>query len=224
MSPGKPSVAVIGGTGELGTGLAYQLLKAGYEVVIGSRSEERAGQAAAALADKVPGARVSGSANAPAARQAEIVIVAVPYASHESTIAAIEPEVQGKILVDATVPLEPPKVMRVQLPAGGSAARRAQERLGDTVRVVSAFQNIAASHLRSDHLQDLSGDVLVCGNDPGARETVVRVAQDLGLTAWHAGPIDNSVVAEALTSVLIFMNKRYEMDGAGIRIVGKGRV
>lgn len=223
MSTPKPSIAVIGGTGDLGTGLAWQLLKAGYEVVIGSRAKEKAEQAAAALASKLEGARVRGRDNATAAREAGIVIVTVPYASHEATLATIRPSVQGKIVIDATVPLKPPKVMRVQLPESGSAAREAQAGLGEDVRVVSAFQNIAAAHLRSDNLQDLAGDVLVCGNDPEARETVVVIARDLGLTAWHAGPIDNSAVAEALTSVLIFINKRYGMDGAGIRVVGKDR-
>jgi hypothetical protein len=88
------------------------------------------------------------------------------------------------------------------------------------VRVVSAFQNIAAAHLRNDRLGDVTCDVLVCGNDPAARDSIVGIAEKIGLKAWHAGPIDNSVVAEALTSVLIFMNKKYNLDGAGVRIVG----
>jgi NADPH-dependent F420 reductase len=128
--------------------------------------------------------------------------------------------VQGKILVDTTVPLMPPKVMRVQLPAGGCAARLAQDALGENVRVVSAFQNVAAAHLQSAdaHLDDC--DVLVTGNDADAREAIVKLAEEIGFKAWHAGSIDNSAVAEALTSVLIFMNKRYGIPGAGIRITG----
>lgn len=223
MSEARPPVAVIGGTGDLGGGLAYQLARAGYEIFIGSRSAERAEAAAAALAARLAGAKVHGLDNASAAARAQIVLMTVPYASHEATIAAVRNEVQGKIFVDATVPLVPPKVMRVQLPPGGSAARRAQELLGDGVRVVSAFQNVAAAHLNSEHLAERSGDVLVCGNDPEAREAVIGLARDLGLTAWHAGPIDNSVVAESLTSVLIFLNKKYGFQGAGIRIIGERR-
>ncbi|HZD51819.1 MAG TPA: NADPH-dependent F420 reductase [Woeseiaceae bacterium] len=219
MTREKPRVAVIGGTGDLGSGLARQLLRAGYEVVIGSRSRERAGQAAQALAKNRPAAKVHGAANAAAAAEADIVIMAVPFTHHEATLLAIREQVQGKIVVDATVPLVPPKVTRVQLPAGGSAAKRAQELLGDGVRVVSAFQNIAAAHLNGEDLRDVACDVLVCGNDASAREAVVALAADLGLTAWHAGAIDNAVVAEALTSVLIFLNRKYKLDGAGIRIV-----
>lgn len=223
MSAPKPTVAVVGGTGELGSGLAYQLARAGYEVLIGSRSAERAEAAAAALTARVPGASVQGRDNAAAAAGAELVLMTVPFASHEATLGTIRDAVQGKIFVDTTVPLVPPKVMRVQLPPGGAAAKRAQELLGEGVRVVSAFQNIAAAHLNSEHLAERSGDVLVCGNDPEAREAIVALASDLGLKAWHAGPIDNSVVAEALTSVLIFLNRRYGLDGAGIRIVGSAK-
>jgi hypothetical protein len=216
----KPSVAVIGGTGDLGSGLAWQLLKAGYRVVIGSRAADRAEQAAAQLRARRGGGEVEGRANAAAAAAADIVILAVPFASHAATLAMIRDAVQGKILVDSTVPLVPPKVMRVQLPPQDSAAKAAQDFLGDGVRVVSAFQNVAAAHLSADDGHHADCDVLVCGNDPDAREVVVRMATDLGMRAWHAGSIDNSVVAEALTSVLIFINKRYRIDGAGVRITG----
>lgn len=221
MTPARPRVAVIGGTGELGSGLAYQLLKAGYEVFVGSRSEEKARHAVTELAEKLPWASVHAADNAAAAASADLVIMTVPFASHESTLESVRQQVQGKIFVDATVPLVPPKVMRVQLPPCGSAAKRAQELLGDDVRVVSAFHNIAAAHLKNEQLQDVACDVLVCGNDAAARDIVVKLAENLGLKAWHAGAIDNSVVPEALTSVLIFLNKKYKLDGAGIRIVAK---
>ena len=126
---------------------------------------------------------------------------------------------EEKILVDVTVPLAPPKVMRVKLPAEGSAAKKTQDLLGDEVRVVSAFQNIAA-----DLLHDLSAtiecEVLVCGNDKAARSEVVELARAAGMTAWHAGPIDNSAAAEALTSLLIFINKNGPVSHAGIRVTG----
>ena len=128
----------------------------------------------------------------------------------------------GKILIDATAPLVPPKVARVQLPEGGSATAAIQALLGDAVRVVSAFQNISASHLDDlDH--DIDCEVLVCGDDPAARGTVVALAADIGLTAWHAGPIANSAAAEALTSVMIFMNRHYKSQGSGIRVTGLPR-
>jgi hypothetical protein len=216
-------IALVGGTGDLGSGLAFQLAKSGFDVVIGSRSVDRAEATAEALRAELPKASISAADNVSAAEGADVVMMTVPYASHDATLESIREHVQGKIFVDTTVPLVPPKVMRVQLPQEGSAAKRAQEMLGANVRVVSAFQNIAATHLRNDRLSDVACDVLVCGNDPAARDSIIEIAGTIGLKAWHAGPIDNSVVAEALTSVLIFMNKRYGIDGAGIRIVGNTR-
>ena len=216
-------VAVIGGTGGLGSGLAFQLAKSGYRVVIGSRSAERAREAASQLSRELPAAAIDAADNETAVGKADIAFLTVPFASHEATLEAIREPLQGKTLVDATVPLVPPKVMRVQLPPGGSVARRAQELLGEGVRVVSAFQNIAAAHLRNDRLGEVTCDVIVCGNDVAARQTVVEIAEKIGLKAWHGGPIENSVVAESLTSVLIFINKKYGLDGAGIRIVGTPR-
>lgn len=215
----KATIAVLGGTGDLGGGLAWQLVQAGYPVIVGSRGLEKAERAANEYSARAGGdANVKGLANPDAAAAADLVIMTVPFVSHESTLESVKESVQGKIFVDATVPLVPPKVMRVQLPPGGSAAKQAQALLGENVRVVSAFQNVAAAHLNADeaHLDDC--DVLVTGDDKDAREVVVQLAEDLGMKAWHAGPIDNSVVAEALTSVLIFMNKRYRLPGAGIKI------
>jgi NADPH-dependent F420 reductase len=214
----KPRLAVIGGTGNLGLGLALRWAQAGYPVSLGSRDAQRA-RAAAERESAAAGVALDGGGNAAVAAGADIVVVAVPYAAQGETLAEIRDAVQGKIVVDTTVPLVPPKVMRVQLPAEGSAARRAQNLLGPQARVVSAFQNIAAAHLR-ELSHPLEGDVLVSGDDAEAREAVVQLAQAIGLIAWHAGALDNAVVAEALTSVLIFMNKRYSFDGAGIRICG----
>lgn len=220
MASSKPDIAILGGTGDLGSGLAYQLARAGYKITIGSRSAEKAQQAAAALLQEIPGSSIHAAANPHAAAAAEVVIMTVPFASHASTIEAVKDGVQGKIFVDTTVPLVPPKVMRVQLPLGGSVAKAAQEQLGGDVRVVSAFQNIAAAHLRSDDLQEVACDVLVCGNNSEARQVVIDLAEAIGLTAWHAGAIDNSAVPEGLTSILIFLNKKYQLNGAGIRITG----
>jgi NADPH-dependent F420 reductase len=216
----KPTLAIIGGTGDLGGGLALRWLKSGYQVIIGSRSAENASKAVSALAErKLPGL-VRGLENSAAAAEGDVVVLTVPFANHRPMLETIRDGVQGKILVDVTVPLVPPKVSRVQLPETDSAAVAAQEFLGENVRVVSAFQNVAADHLAHlDH--DIDCDVLVCGNDKEARESVLALVAGAGMRGWHGGPIENSVVAEALTSVLIFINRAYKIDGAGIRITGQ---
>lgn len=219
MADRQPTLSFIGGTGDLGSGLAWRFARAGYRVIIGSRTAEKAVQAAADMSTR-GSVEVSGMNNEGAAAAGDIVFMTVPFASHEGTLESIRAAVQGKILVDSTVPLVPPKVMRVQLPAGGSAAKQTQDFLGEDVRVVSAFQNVAAAHLQSAEARLDDCDVLVTGNDADARETIVKLAGEIGFKAWHAGSIDNSTVAEALTSVLIFMNKRYGIAGAGIQITG----
>ncbi len=162
---------------------------------------------------------VTGAANPDAAAQADIVVLAVPYAAQQSTVKEVEGALAGKILIDVTVPLVPPKVSRVQLPDGGSAVEAVQKLLGEGVKVVSAFQNISAHHLT--HLDaEIECDVLVCADDVEAGDTVVALAQEIGLRAWYAGPLCNSVVAEGLTSVLIALNRRYKVPGSGIRITG----
>ncbi len=212
-------MSVIGATGALGSGLAGRLARGGHKVIIGSRDGARAEQAAAELAAKF-GGDIAGMENADAAAAGDIVVLTVPFANHRPTLEIIQPHAAGKIVVDVTVPLMPPKVRTVQLPPEGSAAKTAQQFLGEGVRVVSAFQNIAADHL-ADPDHDIDCDVLVCGNDPKAREIVVTLAADAGMKAWHAGRIDNSAVAEALTSSLIFINGHYKIPGAGIRISGE---
>ncbi len=212
------NIAIVGGTGALGSGLALRWAKAGHNVTIGSRDSARAVEIAGDLSTKF-GVGIAGTDNATAAANCDIVVMTVPYANHSSTLETIRENTQGKIFVDVTVPLMPPKVRTVQLPAEGSAAKAAQNFLGDGVRVVSAFQNVAAAHLSDlDHTIDC--DVLVCGNDPEARSIVVGLAEDASMRAWHAGRIENSAVAEALTSALIFMNAHYKIPGAGIRITG----
>ena len=219
MAEGKPTLAVLGGTGKEGSGLAARWAAAGYDVVIGGRDAAKAEAAAAELAAEIPGAKVRGMDNAAAAAAGEIIVLTVPYAAQQATALGVADALQGKILVDVTVPLVPPKVNRVQLPEGGSAVVALQQALGDGVRVVSAFQNISAHHLRDLH-HDLDCDVLVAGDDIGAREQVIVLAEAAKLRGFHAGPLCNSVVAEALTSVLISINQRYKVPSAGIRITG----
>lgn len=218
-SAARPLIAILGGTGALGGGLAWRWARAGYDVVIGSRTLEKAVAAAAELNAQGIARPVQAMSNPDAATAADIVVMTVPFANHGATIAAVRDAVQGKIFVDVTVPLVPPKVGTVQLPAGGSAGMLAQAHLGDGVNVVSAFQNVAATHLMdTDHDPDC--DVLVCGNDQAACEQVIVLARAAGMKAWHAGPIANAVVAEAMTSVLITLNKKYKIPGSGFRITG----
>ena len=219
MSEALPTIAVIGGTGALGSGLALRWAKAGLAVAIGSRSSERAAAKAAEINAGRPAQPVRGLENAAAAAAAEVVVLAIPFADHATILDAIRDAVQGKVVIDATVPLVPPAVSKVRLPPPGSAAQAAQQRLGDGVRVVSALHSVAAAKL-ADPAAAIDCDVLVCGNDAAARETAVDLIGRLGLKAWHAGPIENSAAAEALTSVLIFINRRYKIDGAGLRITG----
>jgi 8-hydroxy-5-deazaflavin:NADPH oxidoreductase len=207
------TIAVIGGTGDLGSAIARRLGKAGRRVIIGSRTQENAEAAAARLGFGLSGMTLVGAAQA-----ADIVIVTVPFAAQESTLREIAPHVQGKIVVDTTVPLVPPRVMRVQLPAEGSAAVRAQGFLGENVNVASAFHNVAAHKLIED--VDVACDVLVFGDDKASRSEVIGLVRDCGLRGVHAGALVNSAAAEALTSILIFINKTYAVDGAGIQITG----
>ena len=214
----KTRISIIGGTGALGSGLALRWAKAGCQVTIGSRDSERAVVAAVELSQKA-GVMIAGSKNNEAAEAGDIVVLTVPFGNHQDTLELVKPYVAGKIVIDVTVPLMPPKVRTVQLPEAGSAAKAAQLFLGKDVRVVSAFQNIAATHLADlDHHIDC--DVFICGNDPAARATVVELAKKAGMKGWQAGRIDNSAVAEALTSALIFINTHYKIDGAGIRVTG----
>lgn len=220
-NPERPVIAVLGGAGKQGSGLALRWANAGHSIILGSRSPERAAEAAADLNQRLGNDRVRGTDNRTAAREAQIVVLAVPFAAQRATVEEVRDQLGGKLLIDVTVPLVPPKVGRVQLPDGKSAVEAIQALLGDTVKVVSAFQNISAHHLKKlDH--EIDCDVLVCSDDKDAGETVVALAQAVGMRAWYAGPLANSVVAEGLTSVLITLNQRYKVPGAGIRITGIG--
>jgi NADPH-dependent F420 reductase len=212
------TISIIGGTGALGTGLAKRWARAGYRIIIGSREEARAVDTATRLQAQAGGASMSGLSNPEAAQAGDIVIMTVPFAHHESTLRDIRAATAGKILVDTTVPLVPPKVARVQLPSGGSAGVLAQQILGEEAEVVSAFQNVAAELMTTD--QEPECDVLVAGDKVASRETVIQLAHAAGFRAWHAGPLANAAAMEALTSVLIFMNKRYAGSHTGIRITG----
>ncbi|WP_299028833.1 NADPH-dependent F420 reductase [uncultured Thermanaerothrix sp.] len=217
------TIAIIGGTGKEGKGLAFRWARAGHRVIIGSRQEGKA-QAAAEEVNKLLGTSdqlVVGMSNEQAAQSGDIVVLTVPYAAHREMCEFIKPFVQGKIVVDVTVPLVPPKVTRVQMPPDGSATMEAQRILGEDVQVVAAFQNISYEHLLHD--EPIECDVLVCGGNKEAREVVLGLVRDAGLVGWNAGPTENAVVVEGLTSILIGLNKQFGVQSAGIRITGVPR-
>jgi NADPH-dependent F420 reductase len=203
------SIAVIGGTGHLGKAIARRLVKGGHQVFIGSRTADKA----QAIVEEIGAA--GGGANVDVAAGKDIVIVTVPYSSQADTLAQIKGAVGQAIVVDTTVPLVPPKVMRVQLPTAGSAAAEAREHLGPDVRLVTAFHNVAAHILDTD--AKVECDVLVFSDDVEARNTIVSLCTDMQLRGLSGGALVNSAAAEALTSILIYMNKTYSADGAGIR-------
>jgi len=214
------TLGVLGGTGKEGLGLALRWAQAGYAVLIGSRDASRAQAAADSLNDRL--ARdvvVHGMSNVDAARACDIAVLTVPYEAQRDTLESVKDALQGKILVDVTVPLQPGIRRRVHLPPGGSAGAEAQAILGEGVKVVSAFQNIACNRL-SDLDAAIDSDVLVTGNDRDAKQQVIALARAAGMQAFDAGPIENAVVAEALASALININARHKVTSAGIRITG----
>jgi NADPH-dependent F420 reductase len=219
MAAVRETIAILGGTGDLGTGLAIRWAKAGHRIIIGSRTLEKAQAAVKSLQEISPDTPADAMENADAAAAGDIVVLTVPAAHQLSTLEHVRSGLEGKILIDVTVPLVPPKVGTVQLPPEGSAGKRAQELLGDGVMVVSAFQNIAAHLLQQDvHIEC---DVLVAGNSKEARQKVIDLIGQAGMKGWHAGPIANSAAAEALTSILIQINRQGEISHAGIKIVGQ---
>ena len=213
------TLAILGGTGNEGQGLAYRWARAGYPVLIGSRTPEKAEKVAAAVNERLSRDVVRGMANEDAALECDIAILTVPYEAHQSILESLREKLQGKVLVDVTVPLVPPQITKVQMPAAGSAALEARQILGEGVEVVAAFQNVSHEHLMDEH--PIPCDVLVCGTNQEAREQVLILAAAAGLLAWDAGPLENAVVVEGLTSILIGINKRYKMKGAGIRVTGE---
>ena len=218
-----PVIAILGGTGDLGAGLARRWHEAGYPVCIGSRDPAKAAATVAALrrgagADERRAGSLRALGNRAAAEAAEIVVLTVPFAHQAATLEAVSPALRGKILVDATVPLQaPPRLSEARMPEEGSAAARAQAIVGERVRVVSAFQNVAADHIRAS--APLDADVLVCGDDKAAREAVIALVRAAGMRGLHAGKLANAVAAEALTSALLHINRHYRCR-AGIRVTG----
>jgi NADPH-dependent F420 reductase len=191
-------IGLLGGTGKEGRGLAMRWAKAGHEIVIGSRDPAKGDNAAAAAAD--------------------LVVVCVPYSGQAETLRELAPRLEGKIVVDLVVPLAPPQVTRVHLPPGGAAALEAQQLLPGA-KVVGAFHHVSSAHLQ-DPEHRMSGDVLVCGDDAAAKDVVIGLVADLGMRGLDAGALANAVALEAMTPVLIYMNKKYKKTGLALGIAG----
>lgn len=214
------NVAVLGGTGNEGPGLALRWAKSGeYRVIIGSRQAEKAERVASDLNQKLGQDLIEGMTNEEAVRAADLCVLTVPYSVQEATLVALHDVLQGKILINVTVPLKPPKVTHVNLPEGRSAGEEAQVTLGEGVRVVTAFQNVGAGHLAEDEAP-IDCDVLVCGDDKVAKAEAIALAEAAGMRGIDAGPLKNSVAVEALTPVLIGINIRHKVKATGIRITG----
>ena len=212
-------IAILGGTGKEGSGLGYRWAAAGHEIIIGSRTAEKGESAAEEMQSELPLATISGMDNASAAADAELVVLSVPYDAQEKTLADVHDAVQGKLLITVVAPLGQPKARVWHLPSGLSAAEEAQQQLGEGVTVVAAFQNISAGHLRNlDYDPDC--DVLICGEKATDKEVVAELCRDAGMRGINAGALANAAIAEGLTAVLLGINIRHKISGAGIRITG----
>ncbi|GAB5489998.1 MAG: NADPH-dependent F420 reductase [Phototrophicaceae bacterium] len=218
-SPLIKSIAVLGGTGKEGSALAMRWAINGYKVIIGSRSAEKAETVAREINEALEGDYVTGKSNEEASAEAGIVVLSVPYKVHAKTLESVAPQLDGKILIDITVPISPPAVSTVTVPNGMSAAQEAQALLGDGVRVVSAFQNVSYVKIKNPDTY-VDCDVLVSGDDQAAKDDVILLIEGAGMRGVDVGPLANAIVAESLTPVLLYINKKYGAHGAGIRITG----
>ena len=212
-------IAILGGTGKEGFGLGFRWAAAGHEIIIGSRLAEKGERAAEEMRELLPDAAISGTDNPTAAAAAELVVLSVPYEAQAATLVDVSDAVQGKLLVTVVAPLGQPKARVWRLPSGLSAAEEAQQQLGEGATVVAAFQNISATHLRDlDHALDC--DVLICGEKAADKDIVAALCRDAGMRGINAGALANATVAEGLTAVLLGINIRHKISGAGIQITG----
>lgn len=212
-----PTIAILGGTGKEGPGLALRWANAGYPIIIGSRQLEKAQATAAELNEKLGIETIRGLENGDGARAADICVLTVVQHAHEQAVKGLKDDLQGKILVDATARVD---FRDPRPPAPPAAASYAQETLGPGVRVVAAFQNVPAHVLRKNLDETLDADVLVCADDLDAARQVIRLAEGGGMRAYFAGGLENSVVVEGMTAILISLNKHYQIKTASIGVTG----
>lgn len=211
-------IAVIGGTGKEGGGMALRWAHAGHEVFIGSRDGAKA-QAAAVELGAAAGRTIRGGSNADAIAASEIAVLSVPYAAHASTLNELKAVLAGRVLIDITVPLQPPKIGSVNLPAGQAAALEAQAILGDETPVVAAMHHVSAVHLR-DLAHEIDCDVLACSDDKAALEQAMALIRDLGVRTFDVGPLRNAIALESITPLLLTLNRQQKGRSTGIRLTG----
>lgn len=213
------NVAVLGGTGKEGTGLALRWARAGHHILIGSRDAERAWARAQELARMVPGGAFDGLTNEAASRAGDLVVVAVPHAGHRTLLASLRGALAGKVVLDAVVPLDFAGPRLYAPPPEGSAAEEAQAVLGAKARVVAGLHALAAHELASlDH--PLDADVMVCGDDAEAKAAAAGLIESLGVRCLDAGPLSMAAVLEGLTALMVRLNRRYKSKSAALRITG----
>lgn len=212
------NLAIIGGTGNLGFGLALRFAHAGHRVTIGSRAAEKAADAAAKLNQMLGTEAIAGLDNLAAAQAADVILIAVPNEAHEATLTVIGPAVAGKILVDATVPLAPGSPTKAEMPPEGSVAERTQRMLPDA-KVVAAFHHVGAKSL-TDLQSPVETDVMICGNDKAAKAEVLLLMEALGTRGIDCGPLRQAQALERITPLLIGLNIRYKKHSIGIRLTG----
>lgn len=212
-------IAVLGGTGKEGSALAMRWALNGYKVIIGSRDADKAKQRAAELNAELGGDYLEGMDNNAAATIGNVIVVSVPYAAHHDTLVGVKDKLAGKIVVDVTVPLQPPNIQTVHVPEGKAAALEAKALLGDGARLVSAFQHVSSSKLKKVN-EPVDCDVLICGDDDDAKADVMKLVEAAGMRGVDAGPLVNSIAVEAMGPVLLYINKKYGVRGTGIRITG----
>lgn len=217
-----PSLAIIGGTGKEGNALAARFARAGVRVLIGSRDATKAQTAADELNQRINQTNVAGYSNREAAARADVVLLSVPYAGMPPILDDLRDAAQNKIVINIASSLDPERKSRAKLPPAGSVTAEVQQFFGDTAKVVCAFQNISPEKLESVE-EKIDTDVLVCGNDKDARATVIELIRRIGVDAFDAGMLANASAVEAMTAILIAVNIKYKIKGAGIRLVGVPR-
>ena len=211
------TVAIVGGTGNLGGALALRLGAPGVKIIIGSRAAEKANKAVEALKPKLRAGEIVGATNREAVKTADFVVIAVPYEGHAQMVSDLKGQLTGKVLIDTVVPLNKVKPF---VPPAGSALQEAQQILGDEASVIGALHNISAVDLGD--VDAPLGDVLVCGDNAEAKQRAMEIIQRIGATAYDAGPASNAYVIEGLTGVIIYLNRKYKSKHGSIKITGIG--
>jgi 8-hydroxy-5-deazaflavin:NADPH oxidoreductase len=211
------TVAIVGGTGNLGGALALRLGAPGVKIIIGSRDAEKAKTAVEALKPKLRAGEIVGATNREAVKDADFVVIAVPYEGHAQMVSDLKGQLAGKVVIDTVVPL---KKVRPFVPPAGSALQEAQQILGDEAPVIGALHNISAVDLGD--IDSPLGDVLVCGDNAEAKQKVIEIVQRIGATAYDGGPASHAYVIEGLTGVIIYLNRKYKSKHGSIKIAGIG--